>query len=130
LRACKRNILAALGLAGLLAGCSASSVVAQLPGDAGLPADAPARPVVPYQYPAVHDMPPPRPTKPLTDQQQQNLENELINLRNRQEGQAPAAKHAHPAKKAASKAKKRPPADAGQADSVKAGANAGAKTNP
>jgi hypothetical protein len=112
------DFLAALALAGLLAGCSASSVVAQLPGNMGLPADAPARPAVPYDYPAVHDMPPPRATKPLTEEEQIRLEKELTAIRNRQENGAPSAK------KATSKAKKHP------ATGQTGGAQAGAKTNP
>ncbi|HEX3708679.1 MAG TPA: hypothetical protein VHV56_02195 [Pseudolabrys sp.] len=126
LRAFERNLLAALGLACLLAGCSSSSVVAQLPGSMGLPSDAPARPVVPYEYPAVHDMPPPRATKPLTEEEQFRLEKELTAIRNRQEGNAPATKNGAKKadKKAASKARKhRAPVQTG-------GTEAGATTKP
>jgi hypothetical protein len=74
-----------MGLAVMLAGCSAGAVIDQLPGKIGLPAEAPARPVAPYQYPAVHDMPPPRAVPTLTDEQQVKLEDELKKARDRQE---------------------------------------------
>ncbi len=62
------RILATAALAAALAGCSASAISGKLPGDMGEPADTPARPTVAYQYPAVHDMPPPRADQPLTDE--------------------------------------------------------------
>ncbi|HEY0222932.1 MAG TPA: hypothetical protein VGC38_00285, partial [Pseudolabrys sp.] len=77
-----------------LAGCSAGPWSDQMPQSlGGLPADAPARPLSPYQYPAVHDMPPPRATKPMNDEEQFKLEKELSAIRDRQlsqEGQKPA----------------------------------------
>ena len=62
-------------------------MVDQMPGELGLPKDAPARPVTPYQYPAVHDMPPPRASAPMTDEEQFKLEKELRIVRDRQEAQ-------------------------------------------
>jgi hypothetical protein len=53
----------------------------------GVPAGAPARPATPYQYPAVHDMPPPRATAPMNDEEQFRLEKELQAVRDRQEAQ-------------------------------------------
>ena len=94
MRAAERRILTILGLALLLTGCSMGSLEAQLPAEIGLPADAPARPVTPYEYPAVHDMPTPRAIKPLTEEEQIKLERDLNALRNRQEGHVPAAKKA------------------------------------
>jgi hypothetical protein len=93
--------LAAAALAAALAGCSASSIIDRLPADVGEPAGTPARPAETYQYPAVHDMPPPRPDTPLSDAQQVKVEHELERARDRLEGQAPAK----PDKKAAPKAK-------------------------
>jgi hypothetical protein len=116
-RGAERRILTILGLALLLTGCSTGSLEAQLPAELGLPADAPARPVTPYDYPAVHDMPHPRAIKPLTEEEQIRLEKDLNALRDRQVGHVPAAK------KAAPKAKK-PPAAANN------GQSGGAKTNP
>ena len=49
----------------------------------GLPADAPARPVTPAAYPAVHNMPPARNTAPLNDVQQKQLEDDLVAARDR-----------------------------------------------
>jgi len=101
-----------------------------------MPAGVPARPVTPYQYPAVHDMPPARPTEPLNDNEQWKLEKELRAARDRQEGKESqegregTGKKAVPAttKKTASPAKKPsgdvivvPPAGA---------KTSGAKTNP
>jgi hypothetical protein len=52
----------------------------------GLPATAPARPEVPYEYPAVHDMPPTRTSVTMTEEEQVRLEKELAAIRDRQEG--------------------------------------------
>ena len=82
-----------------------------------MPAGAPDRPATPYQYPAVHDMPPDRTAVPMTEEEQVNLEKDLTNVRDRQEGRPP------PARKPASTAKK-PPSDAEN------GQTAGAKPNP
>jgi hypothetical protein len=92
-------------------------MIDKLPADMGLPANAPARPETPYEYPAVHDMPPARASEPMTEEEQVKLEKELANVRDRQEGRPP------PGKKAAPAAKK-PPDDAAN------GQTAGAKANP
>ncbi|HVV63327.1 MAG TPA: hypothetical protein VHD14_16385 [Pseudolabrys sp.] len=111
----------------LLVGCTAAGVGDQLsPEMGGLPTGTPARPDVQYQYPAVHDMPPPRPVPALTDEQQGRLQDELNRLRDRQEGlNAQASKSAaKPAAKPKPAAKKKPsgPNVTGQ--------TGGAKTNP
>lgn len=118
-------LLAATMVVGL-AGCSAGPLVDKLPeAVGGLPANAPARPTNPYQYPAVHDMPPPRAAKPLSEEEQVKLEKELQATRDRQAAEVtdepqPEQKPAAPAKKPATGAK------TGQ----KTGVNTGAKTNP
>jgi hypothetical protein len=56
----------------------------------GLPAGAPKPSGVSQQFPAVHDLPPPRGTTPLTDEQQLKLEHELQTLRDEQESKAAA----------------------------------------
>jgi len=122
-RALQRSILAALTLATAtaLAGCSSGAVIDKLPGDMGLPAGTPERPTTPYVYPAVHDMPPPRATPTMSEEQQVKEEEELKVVRDRQEaGDGAAKKTAQPAKK------KPATADTGQA----AGVQDGAKTNP
>jgi len=124
-RAQQASILAALGLAAVLAGCSPGPVIDRLPGDMGLPAGAPARPTTPYEYPAVHDMPPARSTAPMSDEEQVKLEKELTGVRERQEAkEAKEAKEVQegPEKKAAPAAKKKPA-------SVKNGQTTGAKTS-
>jgi hypothetical protein len=94
-----------------LAGCSASSIIDRMPGAIGEPADAPARPADDaYQYPAVHDMPPPRSDTLLTDEQQVKMERDLQNVRDRQEGRTGAK----PAKKPANTAKTAPQDASGQ----------------
>src|SRR5262249_23006909 len=98
----KRSLWTVLGLATTLAGCSASSVIDKLPADMGLPATAPARPDVPYQYPAVHDMPPMRTSVTMTEEEQVRLEKELAAIRDRQEGRPQPGKKAPPATKAPS----------------------------
>jgi hypothetical protein len=122
-RALQRSILAALTLATVtaLAGCSSGAVIDKLPGDMGLPAGTPERPTTPYVYPAVHDMPPPRATPTMSEEQQVKEEEELKVVRDRQEARDGAAK------KTAQPAKKKPATiNTGQA----AGAQDGAKTNP
>ncbi len=124
MRALGRLLLAALSLA-ILAGCSSSQVIDDLPAAVALPADTPARPATPYQYPAVHDMPPPRATEPMSAEDQLRLEQELIAVRNRQEGSKPEdEKTLQKTKKNAKKTTKKKPADAQN------GETAGAKTNP
>ena len=94
-----RVILMTAGLAAALGGCTAASVVEKLPDDMGLPAGAPARPANAYEYPAVHDMPPPRPEPALSVDQQMKVESELRAVRDRQENRAdPAPKKKKPAK--------------------------------
>jgi hypothetical protein len=124
MRALGRILLVASSLA-LLADCSSSQVIEDLPASVALPADAPARPATPYAYPAVHDMPPPRATEPMSAEDQLRLEKELTAVRNRQEGRKPEdEKTLRTAKKNAKTTSKKKPAD------TKKGETAGAKTNP
>jgi hypothetical protein len=92
-------------------------MIDSLPSSMAPPAGAPARPATSYEYPAVHDMPPPRPAATMTEEQQLNLERELIVVRDRQEAREGTAK------KPVQPAKKKPAA----ADNVRTG---GAVTNP
>jgi hypothetical protein len=85
----RRALAAALavGAALILAGCSTGTMGDNMPAAmGGLPENAPKRPAAPAAYPAVHDMPPPRPTSVLTDEEQKKLEDDLIAARNRAEG--------------------------------------------
>jgi hypothetical protein len=111
----KFSLWAALGLAAALTGCAPGPIIDRLPNDLGLPAGTPARPETPYEYPAVHDMPPNRASSPMTEDEQVRLEKELIKVRDRQEGRPTASKKGPPATK-------KQPKDAqnGQADGVKA----------
>ena len=88
-RALSRFGLAGLGLATALTACSAGPLLSdRLPESlGGMPAGVPTRPTAPYQYPAVHDMPPDRSTAPLNDDEQWKLEKELRAVRDRQEAQ-------------------------------------------
>jgi hypothetical protein len=95
--------LAAALVAGacVLGGCSAGSTVADhLPSAlGGLPEGTPQRPTAPSApsaYPAVHDMPPTRPSPLLTDAEQTKLEGDLAAARSRA---ADAAKSAAAADK-------------------------------
>ncbi len=120
-RVFKRSLWAVLGVTAALGGCSPGPLIDRLPGDLGLPAGAPARPVAPYDFPAVHDMPPDRPSTPMTEEEQVRLEKDLARTRDQQEGRPPQSKP--PAKKPAPAAKKPSKDDEnGQA--------AGAKPNP
>ena len=114
----ERTLWAAIfGLAAALAGSSPSAMIDKLPAGMGLPANAPARPETPYEYPAVHDMPPARASVPMTEEEQVKLEKDLVSVRDRQEGRPPPGKKAVPAAK-------KPPNDAAN------GQTAGAKANP
>jgi len=84
-------------------------MIDRLPGDVGESAATPARPTTPYQYPAVHDMPPPRPDQPLSEEQQVQMEKDLESTRKRQEVQTGTVPPKTD-KKAATAAKKLPPA--------------------
>ena len=64
-----------------LAGCSIP--IADLP-IVGLPANTPARPATPAEYPAVHDIPAARSEAVLTPEQQDKIEKDLVAARNRQ----------------------------------------------
>lgn len=86
-----RLILAALTGGVALAGCSPAPMLERLPTSlGGLPAGAPERPTVSQRFPAVHDLPPPRGTTTLTDEQQLKLEQDLQALRDEQESKAAA----------------------------------------
>lgn len=83
-----------------------------------MPAGAPARPETPYVYPAVHDMPPDRPTSPMTEEEQVKLEQDLTRTRDHQEGRPAVKKPATTAKKTTKKPQEKPK-DA-QSDGAKA----------
>lgn len=68
-------------LAIVLGGCSIP--FSDLP-VVGLPANTPARPAAPGEYPAVHDIPAPRAETVLTPEQQEKIEKDLVAARNRQ----------------------------------------------
>jgi hypothetical protein len=75
--------LAACAMA-VLSGCSGSMIADHMPAAVGgLPEDAPERQATPAAYPAVHNMPPARSTKPLSNDQQKQLEDDLVAARNR-----------------------------------------------
>lgn len=119
------GFLAALTLA-VLGGCSSGQIIDDLPSGIGLPAGTPARPASPYEYPAVHNMPPPRATEPLSAEEQLKMEEELTRLRSRQERAEPADKKRNRqanASKPAKSAKKKPAR-------VENGEGTGAKPNP
>ncbi len=83
--------LLAVALAAGLGACA--STVADLPPEVGgLPAGTPQRPAQPGVYPAVHDMPPPRPNTVLTEEERKKTEADLKALREQQEKQGAAAK--------------------------------------
>jgi hypothetical protein len=64
-----------------MVGCT--SMFASLPG-IGEPDYVPPPPAVAPAYPAVHDMPPPRETKPLSEEERKELADELESIRDRQ----------------------------------------------
>jgi hypothetical protein len=83
-------VLAACAAA-LLSGCGSRSGEHLPAAVGGLPADAPAAPVTPVAYPAVHNLPPARSTSTLDRVQQKQLEDDLVAARNRYGGNPDAA---------------------------------------
>jgi hypothetical protein len=76
---------ATLMLAGIaLSGCG--SQIADMPAPFGLPEGTPARPASELPYPAVHEMPEPRATKPLTNDELRAAAAELEAARKRLQG--------------------------------------------
>jgi hypothetical protein len=64
----------------VLASCS--SVLSEMPSQVGgLPEGTPERSATPPAYPAVHDMPPPRATAVLTEDEKKKVEAELAAMR-------------------------------------------------
>ncbi len=86
------TLAAALIAAGLaLTGCG-SMIGEHMPTAlGGEPEGAPKRPASTGAYPAVHDMPPPRPTTVLSDADEKKLEDDLVAARNRAAEAAKAA---------------------------------------
>ncbi len=88
----QRSIVVAAAMAAALAGCSAGQLGDTLPNSmGGLPEGAPARPATTSKFPLVHDMPAPRSTTPMSDEDQLKLEKDLEAARARQEAIAAAA---------------------------------------
>jgi hypothetical protein len=79
-----------------------------------LPQGVPERPAVQPAYPAVHDMPPARPTAIMTDEELKRAQAELVAARDRQAPPKPAA-NAPKATAKTTKPKPDPNADAGGA---------------
>jgi hypothetical protein len=76
--------------AGPLASCS--TMGGEIPtAMGGLPDGAPERPQTPPAYPAVHDMPPPRNSAVLTEEEKKKVEAELAVMRAEQARRAQAS---------------------------------------
>jgi len=111
--------------AGLLSGCgSISEKMAGTLSEApaiGLPTAAPTRPTEAPAYPAVHDVPPPRPTPMLTAIEQKQIEDDLVAAREGQKKLAaepeppPPKKDGKVAKKEIKLKPRTPPAPAAEA---------------
>jgi hypothetical protein len=86
-----------LVLAAGLGACS--SLGDNLPAPLGLPQGAPERPAVQREFLPVHEMPPARDTKPLTEPERKKLEADLVEIRDRQEQRAGKASLKQPAEK-------------------------------
>lgn len=84
-------------LAVALAGCSPAPLMEHVPTElGGLPSGVPPPPRTGYQFPAVHDAPPPRATAPLTDEQQLELQKRLQQAREEHEGKTSGMNEAPP----------------------------------
>ncbi|HXN42933.1 MAG TPA: hypothetical protein VN917_01705, partial [Xanthobacteraceae bacterium] len=64
-----------------------------------LPRGTPERPAVQPEFQPVHEMPPPRDTKPLTEPERKKLEADLKEIRDRQERRTGKASLKQPAEK-------------------------------
>ena len=98
-----------VGVLGLLPACSSlgESIPASI---GGLPVDAPTRAADPPVYPAVHHMPPTRPTPVLDEYSKKKLEDDLVSARDRQEGRKQEGRKTAAKKPAAKKpSAKKPP---------------------
>ena len=102
-----RKALAGAALAALLGGCA--STIADNAPVIGLPEGVPERPATSADYPAVHDMPPRRAETPLTKEEQQKLEKDLIEARDGQSKRADAIAESEtaPKKRVAAQKKKK-----------------------
>lgn len=81
------GLMLAFAGAGPLASCS--TMGGDIPTSmGGLPQDAPERPETAPPYPAVHDMPPPRNSTVLTDEEKKRIEADLAVKRAQQERRA------------------------------------------
>jgi hypothetical protein len=69
----------------LLSACSSSNRIGESlpPSLGGFPAGMPERPAVQPDYPAVHDLPPPRADTTLSDAEKKSLKDDLIASRER-----------------------------------------------
>lgn len=97
--ACRAGTVLVFALAGGL--CACSSVGDNLPAPLGLPQGAPERPAVQPEFLPVHDLPPARDTKPLTEAERKKLEADLKEVRDHQERAAGKAPLKQPAEKSA-----------------------------
>jgi hypothetical protein len=87
------HLVARLGLVctGSLFLVACSTALSEMPKQfGGLPGGTPARPDVAPEYPAVHDMPPPRNTAVLTEEERKKVEAELAAMRAEQARRAKA----------------------------------------
>jgi len=81
----------ALACVGSIFLVSCSSVLSEMPTQVGgLPAGTPQRPAVAPEYPAVHEMPPPRTAAVLTEEEKKKVEAELAAMRAEQARRAKA----------------------------------------
>jgi len=81
----------ALVCAGSIFLVACSSVLSEMPTQVGgLPAGTPQRPAVAPEYPAVHEMPPPRTAAVLTEEEKKKVEAELAAMRAEQARRAKA----------------------------------------
>jgi hypothetical protein len=125
------NALVTMAFLAALTGCSTAQIDSIPNSVGGLPAGAPERPAAAPAFPPVHDMPPPRASQMLDDDQQERLEKELIATRNRQSKQNPVADAAlKAAEKKKADEKRKAEADAKQrAEARKRASEGGAGTS-
>jgi hypothetical protein len=88
----RQLLLGLVVCAGSILLVSCSTVLSEMPSQVGgLPAGAPERPPVAPEYPAVHEMPAPRATAVLTEEEKKKVEAELAAMRAAQARRAKAS---------------------------------------
>jgi hypothetical protein len=110
----RRRLSSMAAVVALLA-CAGCSTFTDFQTVMRVPDGTPVRPETPYEFPAVHELPPQRENALLDPAEQERVERELVRMRDRQAGRNPSASPEGRKQRAQRKASD-PDTDAGAAD--------------